>query len=132
MNIKEKLPKSLIIVVSSIITLVLYKQVHLIVAPLHLQRILASFLMHLIVCLPIGIVLLILYKPKYFFYQLGLHGNFLKGMVFALISTLPLFIAFPIVGKYNNELTLERMIRSTVIVAVFGVSPTFCTKVTLR
>lgn len=119
MIIKEKLLKFLIIVVSSMIIFVLYKQVHLIVVPLHLQRILASFLMHLIVCLPIGIVLLILYKPKNFFNQLGLDGNFLKGMVFALISTLPLFIAFPIVGKFNNELTLEKLVPSTVIVAVF-------------
>ena len=119
MNVKGKFPRFLIIAVSSIVILVLYKEVHLIVAPLHLQRTLASFVMHLTVCLPIVAVLFLLHRPKDFFHQLGLDGNFITGIVFALISTLPLFIAFPIIGESNNELTLDQLIRSTVIVAVF-------------
>ncbi len=119
MNLKEKLRKFLIIAVSSIFILLFYKQAHLIVNPFHLQRTLASFVMHLIVCLPIVIVLFLLHKPKDLFHQLGLDGNFITGIVFALISTLPLFIAFPIIGELNNELTLDQLIRSTVIAAIF-------------
>ena len=119
MNVKGKFPRFLIIAISSIVILVLYKEVHLIVAPLHLQRTLASFVMHLTVCLPIVAVLLLLHRPKDFLHQLGLDGNFITGIVFALISTIPLFIAFPIVGEFNNELTLDQLIRSTVIVALF-------------
>lgn len=118
MIIKRKWPRFLIIAVSSIVILVLYRQVHLIVTPLNLQRTLASFVMHLIVCLPI-VVLFLLHRPKNFFYQLGFDGNFITGTIFALISTLPLFIAFPIIGEFNNELTLDKLIRSTVIVALF-------------
>ena len=119
MIIKRKLPRFLIIAVSSIVILVLYCQVHLIVTPLNLQRTLASFVMHLIVCMPIVVVLFLLHRPKDLFYQLGFGGNFIKGTVFALISTLPLFIAFPIIGEFNNGLTLDKLIRSTVIVALF-------------
>ena len=119
MIIKRKLPRFLIIAVSSIVILVLYKQVYLIVAPFNLQRTLASFMMHLTVCLPIVVVLFLLHRPKDFFHQLGLDGNFITGTVFALISTLPLFIVFPIIGEFNNVLTLDKLIRSTVIVALF-------------
>ena len=119
MIIKRKLSRFLIIAVSSIVILVLYCQVHLIVTPLNLQRTLASFVMHLIVCMPIVVVLFLLHRPKDLFYQLGFGGNFITGTVFALISTLPLFIAFPIIGEFNNGLTLDKLIRSTVIVALF-------------
>ena len=119
MIIKRKLSRFLIIAVSSIVILVLYCQVHLIVTPLNLQRTPASFVMHLIVCMPIVVVLFLLHRPKDLFYQLGFGGNFIKGTVFALISTLPLFIAFPIIGEFNNGLTLDKLIRSTVIVALF-------------
>ena len=120
MIIKRKLSRFLIIAVSSIVILVLYCQVHLIVTPLNLQRTLASFVMHLIVCMPIVVVLFLLHRPKDLFYQLGFGGNFIKGTVFALISTLPLFIAFPIIGEFNNGLTLDKLIRSTVIVALIS------------
>ena len=119
MVIKKKLPRFLIIAISSIVILVLYRQVHLIVTPFHLQKTLASFVMHLTVCLPIVVVLFLLHKPKDFFHQLGLDGNIITGIVFALISTLLLFIAFPIIGEFNKELTLDKLIRSTVIVALF-------------
>ena len=40
-------------------------------------------------------------------------------MVFALISTLPLFIAFPVVGDFNGGLTWDKLVRSAVIAAFF-------------
>lgn len=119
MDIKAKLIRTSIVAFSSILILVLYDRVHLIVAPLHLQRTLAVFIMHMIVCLPIVVVLLLLHRPKDFFHHLGLDGNFIKGMVFALISTLPLFVAFPVIGEFNGELTVDKLIRSTVVAAFF-------------
>lgn len=119
MNINAKIQRTLIIAVASALALVLYDRVHLIVAPLHLQRTLAVFIMHMIVCLPIVVVLLLLNRPKDFFRHLGLDGNFIKGMVFALISTLPLFIAFPVVGDFNGGLTWDKLVRSAVIAAFF-------------
>lgn len=119
MDIKAKLIRTSIVALSSILILVLYDRVHLIVAPLHLQRTLAVFIMHMIVCLPIVVVLLLLHRPKDFFHHLGLDGNFIKGMVFALISTLPLFIAFPVVGDFNGGLTWDKLVRSAVIAAFF-------------
>ena len=119
MDIKAKLIRTSIVALSSILILLLYDRVHLIVAPLHLQRTLAVLIMHMIVCLPIVVVLLLLHGPKDFFHHLGLDGNFIKGMVFALISTLPLFIAFPVVGDFNGGLTWDKLVRSAVIAAFF-------------
>ena len=119
MDIKAKLIRTSIVALSSILILLLYDRVHLIVAPLHLQRTLAVLIMHMIVCLPIVVVLLLLNRPKDFFRHLGLDGNFIKGMVFALISTLPLFIAFPVVGDFNGGLTWDKLVRSAVIAAFF-------------
>ena len=119
MDIKAKLIRTSVVALSSILILLLYDRVHLIVAPLHLQRTLAVFIMHMIVCLPIVVVLLLLNRPKDFFRHLGLDGNFIKGMVFALISTLPLFIAFPVVGDFNGGLTWDKLVRSAVIAAFF-------------
>lgn len=119
MDIKAKLIRTSIVALSSILILLLYDRVHLIVAPLHLQRTLAVTVMHVIVCLPVVIVLLFLHGRKDFPRSLGLDGNFIKGMVFALISTLPLFIAFPVVGDFNGGLTWDKLVRSAVIAAFF-------------
>lgn len=119
MNINAKILRTLIIAVASALALVLYDRVHLIVAPLHLQRTLAVTVMHVIVCLPVVIVLLFLHGRKDFPRSLGLDGNFVKGLAFALISTLPLFAAFPVIGEFNGELTVDKLIRSTVVAAFF-------------
>lgn len=119
MNINAKILRTLIIAVASALALVLYDRVHLIVAPLHLQRTLAVTVMHVIVCLPVVIVLLFLHGRKDFPRSLGLDGNFVKGLAFALISTLPLFVAFPVIGEFNGELTVDKLIRSTVVAAFF-------------
>lgn len=119
MDIKAKLIRTSIVALSSILILLLYDRVHLIVAPLHLQRTLAVTVMHVIVCLPVVIVLLFLHGRKDFPRSLGLDGNFIKGIVFALISTLPLFIAFPVVGDFNGGLTWDKLVRSAFIAAFF-------------
>lgn len=119
MDIKAKLIRTSIVALSSILILLLYDRVHLIVAPLHLQRTLAVTAMHVIVCLPVVIVLLFLHGRKDFPRSLGLDGNFVKGLAFALISTLPLFVAFPVIGEFNGELTVDKLIRSTVVAAFF-------------
>lgn len=114
-----KLIRTSIVALSSILILLLYDRVHLIVAPLHLQRTLAVTVMHVIVCLPVVIVLLFLHGRKDFPRSLGLDGNFVKGLAFALISTLPLFIAFPVVGDFNGGLTWDKLVRSAFIAAFF-------------
>lgn len=119
MDIKAKLIRTSIVALSSILILLLYDRVHLIVAPLHLQRTLAVTVMHVIVCLPVVIVLLFLHGRKDFPRSLGLDGNFVKGLAFALISTLPLFVAFPVIGEFNGELTVDKLIRSAFIAAFF-------------
>ena len=119
MNINAKILRTLIIAVASALALVLYDRVHLIVAPLHLQRTLAVFIMHMIVCLPVVIVLLFLHGRKDFPRSLGLDGNFVKGLAFALISTLPLFAAFPVIGEFNGGLTWDKLVRSAFIAAFF-------------
>lgn len=75
MNINAKILRTLIIAVASALALLLYDRVHLIVAPLHLQRTLAVLIMHMIVCLPIVVVLLLLNRPKDFSATWGLTAT---------------------------------------------------------
>lgn len=119
MDVKGRLSRFLIITVATVAIMLLYNYAYLIVEPLHLQKTIDYILTNLVICLPIFIVLLLLHKPKDFFSQLGLDGNILTGMIFALISTLPLFIAFPIIGKFNNELTFEHFLRTDALAALF-------------
>lgn len=58
MTIKGKLPRFLIIALSSILILLLYHHAYRIVDPLHLQETCAYVLTNLIICLPVVIVLL--------------------------------------------------------------------------
>lgn len=118
MYIRTTLSKILIVAVAALLVPVLYYYSHFI-DHFHWQKVAASLVRHLIICLPMIIVLFLLHKPKDILHALGLDGNFILGMSFALISTLPLFIAFPLIGTFNQELTLTKLIPSTVFVAFF-------------
>lgn len=119
MDIRINFRRILIVLLAAILVIMLYYYTHSIVDPLHLQKVVESLARHLIICVPVAVALFLLHKPKDIFHALGLDGGFIKGMIFALISTLPLFIVFPIVGKFNTELTLTKLIPSTVFVAFF-------------
>jgi membrane protease YdiL (CAAX protease family) len=55
--------------------------------------------------IPTLIVLFVFYKPKEIIGELGLKKDFLKGLKYAFIFTLPMLIGYFILGHYNNEET---------------------------
>jgi membrane protease YdiL (CAAX protease family) len=60
--------------------------------------------------IPVLIVLFIFHKPQKAFSELGLNNGFLKGLLMALIFTLPMLIGYYLLGHYNNEYSLIKNI----------------------
>ena len=46
---------------------------------------------------------------------LGLESNFAKGFLVAIISVLPLYIVFPIIGTINPDLTFSLLVRKSLL-----------------
>ena len=119
MYVRTNGARRVIILIAAMLVILLYYYAKVFVNQFHLPAIPASLLKHLIICVPVAAALLLLHRPKEMFRSLGLDGNFSIGMGFALISTLPLLLVFPIIGTFNDALTLSKLIPSTVFVAFF-------------
>ncbi|MBD5237015.1 MAG: CPBP family intramembrane metalloprotease [Bacteroidales bacterium] len=57
----------------------------------------------------------IVIKPREICSFLGLTSNFFKGFFIAVLSVLPLYIVFPIIGSINPDLTLPLLIRKCLL-----------------
>jgi uncharacterized protein len=63
--------------------------------------------------IPTLIVLFIFHKPTEILSELGLKRDFLKGLQYAFIFTLPMLIGYYLLGQYNNELTfVENLLKA--------------------
>lgn len=65
--------------------------------------------------LSVFIVLSIVVKPQKECLFLGLESNFAKGFLVAIISVLPLYIVFPIIGTINPDLTFSLLVRKSLL-----------------
>ena len=75
---------------------------------------------YLIVGIPIFIGTLILHKKNKFFRSLGLDKCLLlKGMVFSLLCTLPMFIGFVVLFDFNTDFSLNIFLISIIAAALF-------------
>ncbi len=75
---------------------------------------------YFIVGIPIFMGTLILHKKDRFFHSLGLDKSlFLKGMVFSLLCTLPMFIGFALLFDFNTEFSLNAFLITVVAAALF-------------
>lgn len=72
-----------------------------------------------ITCIPLIIALFLIHKPKEILPSLGLNKNILYGLGVAVICTLPLLIGFPIIGKFNPELSYDHAFRNIVLAAIY-------------
>ena len=75
--------------------------------------ILSSFVRDLVMAIAVLLGTFIVIKPKEIFSFLGLNSNFFKGFLIAVLSVLPLYIVFPIIGSINPNLTLSLIIRKS-------------------
>jgi uncharacterized protein len=63
--------------------------------------------------IPTLIVLFIFHKPSEILSELGLNKDFLKGLQYAFIFTLPMLIGYYLLGQCNNELTfVENLLKA--------------------
>jgi uncharacterized protein len=63
--------------------------------------------------IPTLIVLFIFHKPTEILSELGLKKDFLKGLEYAFIFTLPMLIGYYLLGQYNNEQTfVENLLKA--------------------
>jgi len=64
-------------------------------------------------------ILLIVLKPKEIWSFLGLNSDFLKGFLVAVISVLPLYVVFPLIGSINQDISVSILIRRSVLPGFF-------------
>lgn len=90
-------------------------------APLHLQpKSLGRYVLKCILSLiPVAIILFLLHKPSAILESMGLRNSILKGLLFGLLFTTPLYIGFAIIGHVNTELTLYSILYYSLIPALF-------------
>ncbi|MEO1450939.1 MAG: type II CAAX endopeptidase family protein [Bacteroidota bacterium] len=62
---------------------------------------------------------LILHRGQQFLGNLGLNASILRGGLFALLCTLPMFIGFAIVFEFNTELTAYTILTSVIAAGFF-------------
>lgn len=93
---------------------------HILYAPLHIESSsIRLMIKNAITFAPMMAFLLCLHKPSKIVQSLGLSANILKGLGFAALCCMPLFIGFPIIGSFNNELTLDALLRKVILAAFF-------------
>ena len=75
----------------------------------------SSFTTDLVMAIAVLLGTYIVIKPREICSFLGLTSNFFKGFLIAVLSVLPLYIAFPIIGSINPDLTLPLLIRKCLL-----------------
>jgi len=60
-----------------------------------------------------------LFGFKNIFKELGLEKGFLTGLVFAIITVSPMLISSAVIGTFNHELKIHRLIHLTVAAGLF-------------
>lgn len=73
------------------------------------------FVRNLVVVMALFLLTAIVVKPKDVFSFLGLNGNVIKGLFFALICVAPLYIVFPIFGAFNCDVTFSRILKGCIL-----------------
>ncbi|NND14883.1 MAG: CPBP family intramembrane metalloprotease [Eudoraea sp.] len=74
---------------------------------------------YLVLGIPIFIGVLMIHKKEKFFESLGFNRSFLKGMLFSLLCTLPMFIGNAIVFEFDSGLTADTILITVVAAAFF-------------
>lgn len=79
------------------------------------QTVLNDSARDLLLALVAFIILSIVVRPKEQVSFLGLESNVIKGFSVAVISVLPIYIVFPLIGTINPDLTVPLLIRKSVL-----------------
>ena len=74
---------------------------------------------YLISGLPLFLGTYILFRKEPILKSLGLYGSIIKGFLFALICTLPLFIGFSFIFEINPEISVNKILIAVVSAGFF-------------
>ncbi|PWJ39313.1 CPBP family intramembrane glutamic endopeptidase [Sediminitomix flava] len=86
----------------------------------YIDNILVSYgITYVLVGIPIFIGLLLLHKPAQLLESVGLNKSIFEGLGVGLLSTIPLFIGFSFLFKFESETTVGIVIESAVYAAFF-------------
>lgn len=116
-TLNSKISKAIFAVVASFVVNLAWQNVWRITSLLDIpsQTVLNSSIRDLLMALSVFIVLSIVVKPQKECLFLGLESNFAKGFLVAIISVLPLYIVFPIIGTINPDLTFSLLVRKSLL-----------------
>lgn len=79
----------------------------------------SHLLVYLVVSLPVVLGASVINEFKRCQTTLGLNRSILKGVVFPLLCTLPMFVGFALCFSYNNDLTRDEILVTGVAAAFF-------------
>lgn len=79
----------------------------------------SHILTYLITGIPLFLGTLMIGKRIDFFHNLGLDKSIWKGFLFALVCTLPMFIGFSVIFKFNQEIKLNTILIGVVSAGFF-------------
>lgn len=79
------------------------------------QTVLNSSVRDLLMAIIVFIVLSIVVKPREECSFFGLDSSIIKGFLVAIISVLPLYVVFPIIGTINPDLTFPLLVRKSLL-----------------
>lgn len=80
----------------------------------------SHILAYAIVGIPIFTGTILLHKPNKFFHSLGLDmSHFLKGLLFSLLCTLPMFIGYAVLFEFNSDFSSNTFLTTVFAAAIF-------------
>lgn len=79
------------------------------------QTVLNSSVRDLLMAIIVFIVLSIVVKPREECSFFGLDSSIIKGFLVAIISVLPLYVVFPLIGTINPDLTFPLLVRKSLL-----------------
>jgi uncharacterized protein len=82
-------------------------------------KIVAYFLAHVIVGLPLIIALFLIHKPKDLASSIGINKGFGKGLFFAFLCTFPMLIGYSFFFKFNIKITCNEIFSGVIFAAFF-------------
>lgn len=79
----------------------------------------SHILTYLVVGIPIYVGTLLIDKPNFFLFNLGINKSIIKGLVLALFFTLPMFIGFAFFFSLNKEVNTDKFLIGVVSASFF-------------
>jgi uncharacterized protein len=82
-------------------------------------KLFSYFITYVIIGIPIFLGTCLIHKNFKIFYHLGLSINFLRGLQFAILFSLPMFLGGLLFYKFNTQISLPNLVAGTIFAGLF-------------